>query len=87
MLCIFERQILGKTFGLLQTGENTWKIKSKSELDHLINAAYIIFITAQKIRWLGHTQRMHSKSVAKRLLEWKPMGSQKTGRLGVTWLR
>jgi hypothetical protein len=44
---MFERQILRNIFGPLQSGEDTWRIRSNAELDYLINGAGIVrFIEA-----------------------------------------
>jgi hypothetical protein len=57
-LPIFERQILRKIFGLINI-DNTWRIRSNMEIDKLIKGADIVrFIKAQRIKWLGHVQRM-----------------------------
>jgi hypothetical protein len=80
-LCVFERQILRKTFGLLRTRENTWRIQSNAEHDHLIKGPDIVrFIKAQRIRLLGHIQGMGFSRMVERMLEWKPVESQRTGR-------
>jgi hypothetical protein len=36
-LCIFEKQILRKIFGPIQTGKDMWRIRNNTELDHLFN--------------------------------------------------
>jgi hypothetical protein len=78
---VFEGQILRKTFGPLRTGESTWRIRNNAELDRVINGADIVrFIKAQRITWLGHIQRMDSSRMAEKILEWKPVGSPRTGR-------
>jgi len=45
------------------------------EIDKLIEVADIVrFIKAQRIKWLGHIQRMDQARPARKLLDWKPMG-------------
>jgi len=79
-----------------------WRIRNNMEIDKLIEGADIVrFIKAQRIKWLGHIQRMDQ---ARKLLDWKPMGTRPVGRprqrwqedgrrqlrieeLGETWLR
>jgi hypothetical protein len=54
-----------------------WRIRSNTELVHLIIGADIVrFNIAQRIKWLGHVQRMDTSRIAKRISEWKPMGSR-----------
>jgi len=49
-LRIFERQILRKIFGLVNT-DNTWKIRNNMESDKLIEGADIVrFIKSQRIK-------------------------------------
>jgi hypothetical protein len=56
-------------------------------LDHLTSGADIVrFIKAQSIKWFGHVQRMDTSRTAKRILEWKPMGSRPLGRPRLCWL-
>jgi hypothetical protein len=57
-LRIFERQILRKIFGPVNT-DNVWRIQNNMEIDELIESADIVrLIKAQRIKWLGHIQRM-----------------------------
>jgi hypothetical protein len=73
-LRIFEIQILRKIFGPIQIGKDIWRIRNNAELVQVINGADIVrFIKAQRIKWLGHIQRMDTSRIAKRILEWKPI--------------
>jgi len=57
-LRIFERQILSKISGPVNI-DNIWRIRNKLELDKLIEGADIVrFIKAQRIKCLGHIQRI-----------------------------
>jgi hypothetical protein len=43
------------------------------EIDKLIEGADIVrFIKVQRIKWLGHIQRMDQTRPSRKLLEWKP---------------
>ena len=56
------------------------------EIDKLIEGADIVrFIKAQRIKWLGHIQRMDQARPARRLLDWKPMGTRPVGRQRQRW--
>jgi hypothetical protein len=47
------------------------------ETDKLIEGADIVrLIKAQRIKWLGRIQRMDQTRPARRLLDWKPMGTR-----------
>jgi hypothetical protein len=43
------------------------------------------FIKSQRIKWLGHIQRMDQIRPARRLLDWKPMGTRPVGRPRQRW--
>ena len=79
-LRIFERQILRKIFGPVNIG-NIRRIQNNMEIDKLIEGADIVrFIKAQRIKWLGHIQRMDQARPTRKVLDWKPMGTRPVGR-------
>ena len=43
------------------------------------------FIKAQRIKWLGHIQRMDQARPTRKLLDWKPMGIRPVGRPRQQW--
>jgi hypothetical protein len=56
------------------------------EIDKLIEGADIVrFIKAQRIKWLGHIQRMDQARPTRKLLDWKPMGTRPVGRPRQQW--
>jgi len=84
-LCIFERQILRKIFGPANT-DNIWRIRNNMEIDKLIEGADIVrCIKAQRIKWLGHIQRMDQARPNMEVLDWKPMGIGPVGRPRQRW--
>jgi hypothetical protein len=86
-LRIFERQILRKIFGPIQIGKDIWRIRNNAELDQVINGADIVrFIKAQRVKWLGHIQRLDTSRTAKRIFERKPTGRRSLGRPRLRWL-
>jgi hypothetical protein len=59
---MFERKILRKTFGPTKELNGLWRIKTNAELDDLIQQKNIIrFIKSQRLKWLGHVERMKKK--------------------------
>ena len=42
-------------------------------------------IKAQRIKWLGHIQRMDQARPTRKLLDWKPMANRPVGRPRQRW--
>jgi len=58
------------------------------EIDKLIEGTDIErFIKAQRIKWLGHIQRMDQARPARKLQDWKPMGIRPVGKTKTTMAR
>jgi hypothetical protein len=56
------------------------------EIDNSTEGADIVrFIKAQKIKWLGHIQRMDQARPTGKLLDCKPMGTRPVGRPRQRW--
>ena len=56
------------------------------EIDNLIEGADIgRFIKAQRIKWLGHIQRMDQARQTRKLLDWKLMGTRPVGKPRQRW--
>jgi len=56
------------------------------EIDSLIEGADIVrFIKAQRIKWLGHIQRMDQARLIRKLLDWKPMGTRAVDKPRQRW--
>jgi hypothetical protein len=56
------------------------------EIYKLIKGADIVrFIKAQRIKWLGHIQRMDQGRPTRKLLDWKPMRTRPIGRPRQRW--
>jgi len=73
-------QILRKVFGTVNI-HNIRRIRNNMEIDKLIEGADIVrFIKAQRIKWLGHIQRMDRARPTGKILDWKPMGTRTVGR-------
>jgi len=56
------------------------------EIDKLMEGADIVrFIKAQRIKQLGHIQRMDQERATRKLLDWIPMGTKPVGRPRQRW--
>ena len=82
---IFERPILRRMFDPVNI-DNVWRIRNNMEIDKLIESADIVrFIKGQRIKYLGHVQRMDRARPTRKLLDWKPMGNRPVGRPRQRW--
>jgi hypothetical protein len=52
-LRVFERQILRRIYGPLQT-EEEWTIRNNDEFQKCIREGTVKYMTAQRIQWWGH---------------------------------
>jgi len=65
---------------------NMWRTRNNMEIDKIIEGADIVrFIKAQRIKWLGHIQRMDQARPTRKRLDWKPMGIRPVGRPRQRW--
>jgi hypothetical protein len=63
-----------------------WRIRNNVEIDKLIEGADIVTsIKVQRIKWLGHIQRMDRARPTRKLLDWKSMGTGTVGRTRQRW--
>jgi hypothetical protein len=64
-LAVFERKILRKIYGPVKEHE-LWRIQRNDDLEAMIKGENIVrFIKCQRIRWLGHTERMQHTAIPK----------------------
>ena len=61
-------------------------IQNNMETDKWIEGADILrFIKAQRIKCLGHIQRLDKARPTRKLLDWKPVGTRPVGRPRQRW--
>jgi len=65
-LAVFVRKILRKIYGPVKKNQ-LWRIRRNDELEAIIKWENIVrFIKCQRIRWLGHIERMRDTAIPKR---------------------
>jgi len=65
-LAVFERKILRKIYGPVTENE-LWRIRRSDELEVIIKGENIVrLIKCQRIRWLGHIERMQDTAIPKK---------------------
>jgi hypothetical protein len=83
---IFARRVLRKIFGPNKELNGLWRIKTNEELDSLIQRKNIIrFIKSQRLKWLGHVERMPKEREVTRIYKWKPFASRPIERSKNRW--
>jgi len=64
---VFERKILRKIYGPVKENE-LWRIRRNDKLEVIIKGENIVrFIKWQRIRWLGHIERMQDTAIPKKI--------------------
>ena len=82
----FERKIIRKISGPTRTNDGYWKIKTNQEINDILNGKNIIgFIKKQRLKWLGHVERMAEDNIVQKIKRWKPMSKRPTGRPKTRW--
>jgi hypothetical protein len=68
----FQGKIIRRIYGPVMES-NVWRIRHNEELNTLLKGEDIIrFIKSQRIRWLGHVERMEDNAMPKRMLKGRP---------------
>jgi len=66
-LAVFERKILRKIYGPVKENE-LWRTRRNDELEVIIKGENMVrFIKNQRIRWLGHIERMQDTANPKKM--------------------
>jgi hypothetical protein len=79
------KSILREIFGFVNI-DSIWRIRNNTEIDNIIEGADIVrYIKAQRIKWLGHIQRMDQARPSRQLLDWEPMRIRPVGRPRQRW--
>ena len=76
------RKILGPT----RSDDGYWRIKTNQEINDIRKEQNIIgFIKKQRLKWLGHVERMAEDNNVRKIKRWKPMSKRPIGRPKIRW--
>jgi hypothetical protein len=82
----FERKVLRKIYGPV-VNKGIWRIRYNNEMCKLMGREDIVrFITAQRIQWLSHVERVDETAMPKRVLNVKLYATRRIGRPRIRWL-
>ena len=85
-LAVFETKILRKIYGPVKENE-LWRTQQNDELEAIIKGENIVrFIKCQRIRWLGHIERMQGTAIPKEMLYGKLHATRQRGRPRMRWV-
>jgi hypothetical protein len=83
---IFERKIMRKILGSIRLDDGRWRIKTNQEISDTLKEQNIIgFIKKQRLKWLGHVERMAEDNNVKKIKRWQPMSKRPRGRRKLRW--
>jgi hypothetical protein len=83
---IFERKIVRKILGPIRLDDGRWRIKTNQEISDTLKGQNIIgFIKKQRLKWLGHIERMNEDNNVKKIKRWQPMSKRPRGRPKLRW--
>jgi hypothetical protein len=75
-----------KIVGPTRLDDGQWRIKTNQEISDILRGQNIIvFIRKQRLKWLGHVERMTEDNNVKKIKRWKPMSKRPLGRSKLRW--
>ena len=84
-LRIFERKIIRRIYGGVNVND-TWRSRTNAEINDILQGEDIVrFCKGQRIRWIGHVERMAEHRVPKKIYRARMEGRRIQGRPRNRW--
>jgi hypothetical protein len=84
-LTVFEWKVLGKILGAIKIN-NCWRRRYNNKLMSLYgDLDIVLFIRINRLRWIGHVNRMDNKRMVYQVFADQPQGSRPGGRTKIRW--
>ena len=84
-LRVFERNIIRRIYGAVQDN-GYWRRRTNNEINQILQEEDIVrFIKAQRIRWIGHIERMSENRTSRKIYKASMTGRRKQGRPRKRW--
>jgi len=84
-LLVFERKIFRRIYGP-KYENRAWKSRTNRELEEMSKGENIVkWIKQQRIRWLGHLERMEEDRMPKKIFTQELVGTRQKGRPRKGW--
>ena len=85
-LMAIERKIARKIFGSTRTDDGCWRIETDREVNCVLKWQNIIgFVKRQRLKLLGHVERIAEDNIVRKIKRWKPMSKRPIGRHKTRW--
>lgn len=82
----FERRVIRKIYGPVKENDN-WRTRTNEEINTILeNEDIVRFIKSQRIRWLGHVQRMEKSRMPRRVMQERIYSTRRKGRPITRWV-
>ena len=84
-LRVFERKIIRRIYGAIQEN-GIWRSRNNMEIQEILNNEDIVrYIKAQRLRWIGHVERMKEHRIPRKIYKASMTGRRRKGRPRNRW--
>jgi hypothetical protein len=78
---MLERKLIRRTYGPVMEN-NIWRIRYNKEIHALLKGEDAVrFIKSQRLRWLGHVERIEDNAMPKRMIKGEIVSQKKKRKI------